>query len=232
MLKRVIFSGWPSERDALPDQLTSYYSCRDELAVQDGLIFKDLLCDTISAAVIHKLKAHFVRYGSPTQVVSDNGPQYTSVEFHRFAREWVSERLCSSPGNSRANGKAESAVKTAKRILTKSNKSQADPYLALLDHRNTSSQGLSTSPAQRLMNRSTRMLLPTTGSLLEPRVVRERERMKQRVQRQADNYNKSAKDLAPLDGGDIVRMQPLVQVLRKAFSMPAPQDSAEKNLNT
>ena len=89
------------------------------------------------------------------QVVSDNGPQYTSEAFARFAKAWDFEHVTSSLGNSQANGKAESAVKTAKRILTKTKKAGSDPYIALLDHRNTPTQGLSTSPSQRLMNRRT-----------------------------------------------------------------------------
>lgn len=315
-LKRVIIAGWPDVKEALPPQLMPYHSYRDELAVQDGLIFKgehviiptsmrktmkekihsshlgiegclrrareslfwpgmssdikqyiescdichtyearqqretlmshdlptrpwervgtdlftwnskdylvtvdyhsnffevDRLHDTSSHATIRKLKSHFARYGSPTQVISDNGPQFTSAAFREFAKEWDFEHLCSSPGNSRANGKAESAVKTAKRILTKSKDAHSDPYIAFLDHRNTPSQGLATSPAQRLMSRRTRTLLPTTSSLLEPSVVNERQRMKERVLKQAENYNKSAKDLAPLKDGDTVRMQPLVQ---------------------
>ena len=162
----------------------------------------DHLKDTSSHTVIRKLKAHFARYGSPTQVVSDNGPQFTAAAFQQFAKEWDFEHVCSSPGNSKANGKAESAVKTAKRIMTKSNTVQSDPYLALLDHRNTPSQGLNTSPAQRLMNRRTRTLLPTKSSLLEPRVVNEHESMKKRAKQQAENYNKTAKDLPPLHEGD------------------------------
>ena len=73
----------------------------------------DRLENTSSQFVIRKLKAHFEIYGSPTKVVSDNGPQYTSAVFQHFASEWDFEHLCSSPGNGRANGKAKSAVKTA-----------------------------------------------------------------------------------------------------------------------
>ena len=39
-LKKVILAGWPEERKELPEQLVPFYSYRDELAVQDGLIFK------------------------------------------------------------------------------------------------------------------------------------------------------------------------------------------------
>ena len=45
----------------------------------------DLLQTTSSHAVITKLKGHFARYGIPKQLVSDNGPQFSAVEFKEFA---------------------------------------------------------------------------------------------------------------------------------------------------
>ena len=41
-----------------------------------------------------------------------------------------------------------------------------DPWLAILEFRNTPTEGLKTSPAQRLMNRKTRTLLSTIEQLL------------------------------------------------------------------
>ena len=73
--------------------------------------------DTSAKTVIRKLKAHFARYGCPETVVSDNGPQYASAEFATFSKEWDFEHTPSSPGNSQSNGQAESAVKTAKKLL-------------------------------------------------------------------------------------------------------------------
>ena len=75
----------------------------------------DRLPDTKSLTVIHKLKAHFARNGSPNYVVSDGGPQYVSEEFKRFARELDFEHVTSSPHHHNANGKAEAAVKMAKK---------------------------------------------------------------------------------------------------------------------
>ena len=40
ILKSVILQGWPPERSDAPTQVTPYYSVRDELSVQDGLIFR------------------------------------------------------------------------------------------------------------------------------------------------------------------------------------------------
>ena len=106
------------------------------------------LADMLSASTtILKLKSHFARYGIPDQVISGNGPQFTSDEFINFSRTWDFEHLTSSPGNSKANGKAESGVKTAKRMLKKSIRAGTDPYLAVLDYRNTPTQGMTTQPS-------------------------------------------------------------------------------------
>ena len=74
----------------------------------------DLLPTTSRRAVITKLKGHFVRYGIPKQLVSDNGPQFSAVEFKEFAAENGIEHRTSSPGHPKSNGKAESAVKAVK----------------------------------------------------------------------------------------------------------------------
>ena len=39
-LKDVILRGWPEERSQTPTQVTPYFSIRDELSIQDGVIFR------------------------------------------------------------------------------------------------------------------------------------------------------------------------------------------------
>ena len=143
--------------------------------------------------------------------MSDNGPQFTSKEFATFAKTWDFEHLTSSPGNSKANGKAESGVKTAKRLLRKSIRARTDPYLAFLDYRNPPTQAMTTSPAQRLMGRRTKTLLPTPQSLLMPKITQpgtEKSQLKERQRAQAKYYNRNTKDLPTLSEGDVVRMKP------------------------
>ena len=143
--------------------------------------------------------------------MSDNGPQYSCEEFQKFAKCWDFEHVTSSPGHSQSNGKAESAVKSAKRLITKSIESKSDPFLALLDVRNTPTQGMSSSPVQRLMSRRTRSLLPTLGSLLKPQtcqITEDKIQLQQAKNRQAHYYNENAHDLKPLSVGDTVRMKP------------------------
>ena len=171
----------------------------------------DRLPSTKATTTILKLKGHFARYGIPDQVISDNGPQFSSKEFADFARTWDFKHLTSSPGHSKSNGKAESGVKTAKRILRKSIRAGTDPNLAILDYRNTPTAGMTSSPAQRLMSRRTKTLLPTTESLLLPKNIQlenERSELRQHQQVQAKYYNRTARDLPSLSEGDVVRMKP------------------------
>ena len=42
ILMQVIFTGWPDDRKSFPLEVQSYFNCRDELSVQNGLVFK---CD-------------------------------------------------------------------------------------------------------------------------------------------------------------------------------------------
>ena len=169
----------------------------------------DYLESTKSSKVIRALRIHFARYGIPDTVVSDNGPQFTSQEFMDFQRKWGFEHVTSSPGYPQSNGKAEQAVKTAKRIMLKALETRSDPYLALLDFRNTPTQGMDSSPVQRLMNRRTKTLLPTKETLLKPQIPRYAPGQLQALkQRQSYYYNRGAKDLKPLNTGDAVRIAP------------------------
>lgn len=121
-----------------------------------------------AAAISKALKEMFARYGVPDVLVSDNGPQFASEEFASFAKKWGFEHITSSPHYPQSNGKAKNAVKTVKRLFTKCQESGQSEFLALLDWRNTPTEGLGTSPAQRFLGRRCKTLLPVTGSLLQP----------------------------------------------------------------
>jgi hypothetical protein len=187
----------------------------DYLIVVDyfsGFFEVDKMANTGSLTVITKLKAHFARWGTPEVVVSDNGPQFTSCHFARFAEEWDFQHKPSSPGNSQANGKAEATVKIIKNIMEKASSTNSDVYLALLDLRNTPTQGQETSPAQRCLGRRTRTLLPTTSALLKPTGISNdiKSRIQNNQHKQKAYFDRRTRDLAPLNEGQTVRMQPFV----------------------
>ena len=155
--------------------------------------------------IIKHLKHHFSTHGIPVTVQSDNGPPFNSEEFCTFAEEYGFELVTSSPEYAQSNGKVESAVKLAKTILRKA----TDVDLALLSWRNTPTEGMNSSPAQRLYSRRTRTQLPTQRSLLKPEIQTDVKSKKERKQKkQKHQFDKGAKELSELQVGEIVRMKP------------------------
>ncbi|XP_041374178.1 uncharacterized protein K02A2.6-like [Gigantopelta aegis] len=170
----------------------------------------DILKATSSITSIDCLKVYFSRHGIPDIVVTDNGPQLASTEFNEFAREWEFEHVTSSPYHSQSNGKAESTVKIAKKLVKKSQKSGNDLWKSILDWRNTPTEGMSSSPVQRLMSQRTRHSLPIADVLLKPQVIEHvYDNIKLKRQKAKLHYDKHAKELSDLQIGQQIRMVPL-----------------------
>ena len=107
------------------------------------------------------------------------------------------------------NGKAESAVTTAKMLLRKAKLDGNDPLKAILEWRNTPTEGLKSSPVQRLMSRRTKTLLPTCNSLMVPEIL-ERSisvAIEQRKQTQQRHYDTHSTPLKEVSVGQAVRMK-------------------------
>ena len=73
---------------------------------------------------------------------SDNGPAYSSSEFRDFSNSYGFEHITSSPRYSQSMGFIEKCVQICKNILKKAKKSNSDPYLAILEYRNTPIEGI------------------------------------------------------------------------------------------
>lgn len=169
----------------------------------------DILPDTTSGTIVALTKTQFARFGIPETVLTDNGPQFRAESYAIFAKEWEFNHITSSPYHSQANGKAESAVKIAKRLIKKAKRDHQDIHLAILNWRNTPSEGNNLSPVQKLHSRRTKTLLPTTSELLQPRVPNNiTEDIEFRRQKAKAYYDKGAHPLPPLEIGDTVRLQP------------------------
>ena len=96
--------------------------------------------------------------------ISDNGPQYASEEFTRFAVEYSFIHITRMPHFPQRNGHAECCVQTVKNLLVKSQ----DPYLAILMYRSTPPPWYSLSPAEPLIGRRVRTNLPLVLEQLKP----------------------------------------------------------------
>ena len=113
--------------------------------------------------------------------------------------------------NSKANVAAEAAVKIAKRLLRKCRTALEEIYLGLLKLRNAPTEGLKTSPAQRLKGRRTKTLVPTTSYVLRPSSSYskgERERMEDKQARVGEGCS-NRRVLRLLQPGSLVRIQPI-----------------------
>lgn len=170
----------------------------------------DYLPDTKSATVIGKIKHHFARYGVPETVVTGGDTQLRSSEFNKFCEAWDIKHKQTSPYNSKSNGQVESAVKIVKNIMKKSLFAKEDPYLGLLNYRNTPIENIGKSPAQLLLGKRTRTLVPTSTALFKPSlnfypdITNRKEDLRQK--KSEVEHKKSV--LPEFQHGDVVYMQP------------------------
>ena len=75
------------------------------------------MSSTTSQHTIEALRSVFSRFGLPDQLVSDNGPQFTSEEFAQFLRRNGIRHILSAPYHTSSNGLAERFVQTFKRAM-------------------------------------------------------------------------------------------------------------------
>ena len=159
--------------------------------------------------MIRALSEIFSRWGVPEILVSDNGRQFSSAEFRIFANEWQFQHVTSSPRYPQSNGKVENAVRTVKRLFQKCALSGQSEFRALLDWRNTPSEGIGSSPAQRIMGRRCKTTLPISDALLRPSfcVGKDASALQTQKQRQVRYYNRTCRKARTFQTGDVVRMR-------------------------
>ena len=166
------------------------------------------LSSTSSDAIITHLKSMFARHGIPQYVVSDNGPQYSSEIFCKFAKDYGFIHITSSPKYPQSNGEAERAVRTIKSLLKKADDKKEDRYLALMAYHATPLE-CGYSPAELLMSRRVRANIPTTQQQLLPKVPQmsfllNKDKAIKLRQKQNFNERHNARPLSTLQHGEKV----------------------------
>lgn len=158
-------------------------------------------------AIIPKLRALFSTFGNPDEIVSDNSP-FNSVRFDEFCTSMDIFHDTSSPRHPQSNGQAESAVKSAKRIME-----QDDPMAALQAYRASPISATGYSPAELMLGRKIRTKLPCVASKLKPRTP-DSDTVKSNDAKIKSQYKRSydarhgARELSQLKPGDKVRVKP------------------------
>ena len=211
---------WPFQQIALDLFYVghqAYLACADRLT--GWLMVFHLKPGQASAGnLISICRGVFQAYGVPEEISSDGGPPFTSNRFLSFLEVWgVSHRL-SSVGYAQSNGRAELAVKAAKRIVL--GNTTADGSLdndraarAILQYRNTPVQGLGISPAQLLLHGQLRDHLPAHPTFYKPHpewIIAANQRQKFLAKcnaKMAEAYNRTAHSLPDLQVSDFVAIQ-------------------------
>ncbi|XP_026742280.1 uncharacterized protein K02A2.6-like [Trichoplusia ni] len=151
---------------------------------------------TNASQVIKVLRNTFARFGLPIEIVSDQGPPFTSIEFKNFLNSNGIRQLFSPAYHPSSNGAAENAVKVCKSTIRKAYKDNVDVDAALqaflLSYRNTPHTTTGQSPAMLLQRRSLRTRLDVLRS---DRTLEERVRVAQ--QRQVDNAGGVSREIEP-----------------------------------
>ena len=106
-----------------------------------------LLKDKTVSSVITSMKSIGARHGIPDEVVVDKIP-FSIKALHNCASEWGIRNLHIKSRYPQSNGISERAIQIIKNLLRQACEDENDPYIALLENRNTPISGLKESHAQ------------------------------------------------------------------------------------
>lgn len=121
-----------------------------------------------------------------------------------LAAEWSFKHTMTGPYNSQSNSAAKAAVKMAKKIMIRLAKAKGDPYVGLLYHGNTSTEGTENSLKQRIFGQKTRAVIPVvTDKLGSDQVTRKLLTSKRMI---LASGPKASRELVPLPVGTAVTM--------------------------
>ena len=166
------------------------------------------LPDLSAESLINQMKRIFSTHGTPAVLLTDNGSNYSSQEFTDFMASWETYHVTSSPHHPKSNGKAESAVKIMKTIISRAKKEGTDMWKAILEWRNAPTPGMTSSPAQRLMSRRTRSMLPCSQAMYQPTVqTAVTQQILHKRKKAKHYYDRQAKALPKLVVGQPVRVK-------------------------
>lgn len=140
------------------------------------------MTSTTSAKTIDVLRTLFDRYGLPEQLVSDNGPQFTSEEFTAFMTSNGVKHIRTAPYHPSSNGQAERFVQTFKRGM-KAGEESAPSLNArlsqfLLAYRSTPHATTNVSPSELFLKRKIRTRFDLLKPDLQSRVMSKQEDQK------------------------------------------------------
>ena len=151
-----------------------------------------------SETTISRLRSIFATHGLPQQIVTDNGPTFTSEAFKEFTKLNGIKHTFSAPYHPSSNGLAERAVQTFKQTLRQMQDGNITEKISkfLFKYRITPHTTTGVPPAELLMGRKLRSRL----DLLQPSLT---SRVQQSQMTQKQNHD-TKKPYRQFTEGDLV----------------------------
>ena len=155
---------------------------------------------TTTTKTVEVLQVLFAKYGLPEQLVSDNGPQFTSEDFAYFMKANGIKHIRSAPYHPSSNGLAERFVQTFKRAMKSGEKDGQSLSTRLsqflLCYRSTPHATTNVSPGELFLQRKLR----TRFDLLKPDL----ESLVNAKQADQKKYHDSHSQLRQFSSGQLV----------------------------
>ena len=170
-----------------------------------------------AAGLTQVLRETFATFGIPATLTTDGGPEFTAHATRDLLTSWGVHHRISSAYHPHANNRAETGVKTIKRLIAGNTDSggtlKSAFFKALLTYRNCPCPDTRMSPAMCLFGRPIRDLLPTLPTRLQqPTQDGATEHTRQTALQKRQHLGKKrwtehTKGLSPLKRGDRVLVQ-------------------------
>ncbi|XP_058817136.1 uncharacterized protein K02A2.6-like [Topomyia yanbarensis] len=176
-------------------------------AMYRNYIELDILKDMSARRLAETCRMNFARHGIPQIINTDNGTNFVNEEMKEMAVKWNFRHSTSSPYHQQGNGKAESAVKIAKRLIQKAEETNQDIWYVLLHWRNIPNK-IGSSPVTRLFSRSTRCGVPASAEKYALRIVHNvPEAILENKRKMKYYYDRKSRELPVLQIGSPVYVQ-------------------------
>ena len=164
------------------------------------------------------IRQSFCQTGVPDTLWSDQGPQFTSKQFHDFASQWGFQHCTSSPWYPhQSNGNIKTTVKSMKKLIKTSwyahSLKEDKLACALLQYPNLPSCKDGLSPAQKLLGQPIQDTLPAHRRSFSSEwqwSIKEAEKAAEKHQQEVEveqNYNCHARNLPEIRVGSNVPIQ-------------------------
>ena len=176
-----------------------------------------------ASGLIRHLRCFFGTFGVSEEIATDGGPEFMADRTQDFLRTWGVRHRVSSAHFPQSNGRAEVAVKTAKRLLMSNTgptgSLNQDRFLrAMLQLRNTPDPDCSVSPAQLVfgrplrdafsfVNRLEKFSNPNIRPIWRDAWAAKEEALRTRVSRTTESLTEGSRPLRPLLVGERVFIQ-------------------------